>query len=487
MLQKGEETHRVVHFWFDSWPDHKTPANAHSLLCLAKDVEISRFLGPSQRRNSPSTWPQPSQFRKQEVAEVTVAVATPGSAELLSPCPEAGQSPPSLKDISPVLSFGHLEFKDDEPEKDKQVCKGENNTKNTEHPLISLGHESVESAGEVFTSVGDIPAEAINTELMKATDGTDLSSNPNWSDNNRKARSSGLFDHFPYNTKYGSLPQDSNLHSRIELESIRSKSVETPPTWTGHTKDCNTTGDFFDFEKLTISHDVNLKTADENSNQSHICWTTTTDNEKFIENFDNRHCRGIMSVASSNYLLQTSPTQSYDKSTSKLSVDSPSWAMELSPNLTCSEKSPNQTQSSVESPSFTQSSAGSSKKWTHSSDGSRNWTHSSLGSSVWAQSSEDSPLWLEKDEEQPPSAKCIKSPNWFERSPLFSRRSREGSVSLVWGDLPRGPAAGPVIVHCSAGIGRTGCFIAICIGVNQLLGENNVDILGIVCRMRYDR
>lgn len=480
-LQKDEETHRVVHFWFDSWPDHKTPANAHSLLCLAKDVEISRFLGPSQRRNSPSTWPQPSQFRRQGAPDTTT-MATPGSTDLLSPCPETGQSPPSLKDISPVLSFGHLEFKDDEPEKDKSVCKGESSAKSTERHLISLGQESLESAGEeVFTSVGDIPAEAVNTEVMKLND---ISSNPNWCDKNRKARSSGLFDHFPYNTKYGSLPQDSALHSRVELESIRSKSVETPPTWTGQTKDSNSSGDFFDFEKLTISHDVNMKTADENSNQSHVCWTA--DNEKFIENFDNRLCRGVMSVASPNYLLQTSPTQSCEKSTSKLSVDSPSWAMELSPNLTCSEKSPNQTQSSVESPSFTQSSS-SSKKWTHSSDGSKNWTHSSLGSSVWAQSSEDSPLWLEKEEEQPPSAKCIKSPNWFDRSPLFSRRSREGSVSLMWGDLPRGPAAGPVVVHCSAGIGRTGCFIAICIGVSQLLGENNVDILGIVCRMRYDR
>ncbi|XP_063220442.1 tyrosine-protein phosphatase non-receptor type 5-like [Bacillus rossius redtenbacheri] len=46
---------------------------------------------------------------------------------------------------------------------------------------------------------------------------------------------------------------------------------------------------------------------------------------------------------------------------------------------------------------------------------------------------------------------------------------------------------GPVVVHCSAGIGRSGCFIALCIGMNQLLRENNVDILGIVCQMRYDR
>ncbi|XP_011343564.1 tyrosine-protein phosphatase non-receptor type 5 isoform X3 [Ooceraea biroi] len=46
---------------------------------------------------------------------------------------------------------------------------------------------------------------------------------------------------------------------------------------------------------------------------------------------------------------------------------------------------------------------------------------------------------------------------------------------------------GPVVVHCSAGIGRTGCFIALAIGMIQLVREGNVDILGILCQMRYDR
>ncbi|XP_064480677.1 tyrosine-protein phosphatase non-receptor type 7-like [Ornithodoros turicata] len=46
---------------------------------------------------------------------------------------------------------------------------------------------------------------------------------------------------------------------------------------------------------------------------------------------------------------------------------------------------------------------------------------------------------------------------------------------------------GPVIVHCSAGIGRTGCFIASSIGMRQLLEENSVDVLGIVCALRRDR
>ncbi|XP_042566040.1 receptor-type tyrosine-protein phosphatase R isoform X1 [Clupea harengus] len=52
--------------------------------------------------------------------------------------------------------------------------------------------------------------------------------------------------------------------------------------------------------------------------------------------------------------------------------------------------------------------------------------------------------------------------------------------------LATGPR-GPVIVHCSAGIGRTGCFIATTIGCRQLQMEGSVDVLGIVCQLRSDR
>lgn len=45
----------------------------------------------------------------------------------------------------------------------------------------------------------------------------------------------------------------------------------------------------------------------------------------------------------------------------------------------------------------------------------------------------------------------------------------------------------PIIVHCSAGIGRTGCLIAILNGIKQLTNEHKVDVLGIVCNMRLNR
>uniref|UniRef100_A0A3B3CSP5 protein-tyrosine-phosphatase n=2 Tax=Oryzias melastigma TaxID=30732 RepID=A0A3B3CSP5_ORYME len=57
----------------------------------------------------------------------------------------------------------------------------------------------------------------------------------------------------------------------------------------------------------------------------------------------------------------------------------------------------------------------------------------------------------------------------------------------VEADRRAAAAAGPVIVHCSAGIGRTGCFIATTIGCRQLQVEGVVDVLSITCQLRADR
>lgn len=46
---------------------------------------------------------------------------------------------------------------------------------------------------------------------------------------------------------------------------------------------------------------------------------------------------------------------------------------------------------------------------------------------------------------------------------------------------------GPILVHCSAGVGRTGCFLALSIGIRQLDAESLVDVVQIVCGLRRDR
>ncbi|XP_015237070.1 PREDICTED: receptor-type tyrosine-protein phosphatase R [Cyprinodon variegatus] len=57
----------------------------------------------------------------------------------------------------------------------------------------------------------------------------------------------------------------------------------------------------------------------------------------------------------------------------------------------------------------------------------------------------------------------------------------------VEADRRAADSVGPVIVHCSAGIGRTGCFIATTIGCRQLQVEGVVDVLSITCQLRADR
>uniref|UniRef100_A0A914XCX4 Protein-tyrosine-phosphatase n=1 Tax=Plectus sambesii TaxID=2011161 RepID=A0A914XCX4_9BILA len=49
------------------------------------------------------------------------------------------------------------------------------------------------------------------------------------------------------------------------------------------------------------------------------------------------------------------------------------------------------------------------------------------------------------------------------------------------------PEAGPVTVHCSAGIGRTGAFIAIDCMLERLRYENTVDVFGCVTALRSQR
>lgn len=63
----------------------------------------------------------------------------------------------------------------------------------------------------------------------------------------------------------------------------------------------------------------------------------------------------------------------------------------------------------------------------------------------------------------------------FKKTSLQERRKSNETLKL------------PVIVHCSAGIGRTGCFLAILNGIQQLRGNKNVDVLAILCSLRLNR
>lgn len=46
---------------------------------------------------------------------------------------------------------------------------------------------------------------------------------------------------------------------------------------------------------------------------------------------------------------------------------------------------------------------------------------------------------------------------------------------------------GPILVHCSAGVGRTGTFITLFTQLQRIRMENNVDIFNFVRSMRYNR
>ncbi|NXX98567.1 PTN7 phosphatase, partial [Centropus bengalensis] len=83
--------------------------------------------------------------------------------------------------------------------------------------------------------------------------------------------------------------------------------------------------------------------------------------------------------------------------------------------------------------------------------------------------------------------KHILFPSWPDQQTPESAKPLLHLVSKVEETLQATASPGPIVVHCSAGIGRTGCFIATRIGCQQLKAKGEVDILGIVCHLRIDR
>ncbi len=49
------------------------------------------------------------------------------------------------------------------------------------------------------------------------------------------------------------------------------------------------------------------------------------------------------------------------------------------------------------------------------------------------------------------------------------------------------PSKGPILTHCSAGVGRTGTYIAIDNVLDQISAEGIVDISGTIVRARNQR
>lgn len=62
------------------------------------------------------------------------------------------------------------------------------------------------------------------------------------------------------------------------------------------------------------------------------------------------------------------------------------------------------------------------------------------------------------------------------------------NVSLSFREVKMADGGGPAVVHCSAGVGRTGTLLALDIGIQGILqGDSKIDVLRIVSTLRQDR
>lgn len=86
--------------------------------------------------------------------------------------------------------------------------------------------------------------------------------------------------------------------------------------------------------------------------------------------------------------------------------------------------------------------------------------------------------------------KCREKSNWTKWTQSKNRSSgRSLQVIIQKTGIPSQVGWNHYFFHIliSAGIGRTGCFIAISNGIKQLNHERSVDIVRILCQLRQDR
>jgi protein tyrosine phosphatase len=68
----------------------------------------------------------------------------------------------------------------------------------------------------------------------------------------------------------------------------------------------------------------------------------------------------------------------------------------------------------------------------------------------------------------------------------LSRLIKEIREVVPFPHLPTQPM-NPIIVHCSAGVGRSGTLIAVDIAMQRIKANQEIDIFGIVKKMRLQR
>nr|XP_018908224.1 PREDICTED: receptor-type tyrosine-protein phosphatase-like [Bemisia tabaci]XP_018908232.1 PREDICTED: receptor-type tyrosine-protein phosphatase-like [Bemisia tabaci]XP_018908241.1 PREDICTED: receptor-type tyrosine-protein phosphatase-like [Bemisia tabaci]XP_018908250.1 PREDICTED: receptor-type tyrosine-protein phosphatase-like [Bemisia tabaci]XP_018908257.1 PREDICTED: receptor-type tyrosine-protein phosphatase-like [Bemisia tabaci]XP_018908265.1 PREDICTED: receptor-type tyrosine-protein pho len=398
-VQKDDETRCVLHFWYDSWPDHKAPPNLYSLLYLIKDVELSRFCLPL-KFNSPGPARSPRVRKASSLEEDSISKDS---------CRFESESPVSLRGSTPILPCSHLSFDQYETEtySDSPFFT---ETRSKEEEVSTLSDNYL-TASESLYSWDD----ALSSPNVKGKKSSPLSK-----DDERKTE-----------VKYSPLVSkwQSSLESVDEI-SCSSEVSSSVPSGKKNSSDDSALGRYY-------------------PSSAGYCESPRgkTRSRPFFFNFEN---------------VSLEKTKSLDNS-------------QLSCSLSKLRKPDSSPSNRSDVFSFENLSIESEEPEPRSKPKLRRATEMSTDSSIWSQPSPD---YLFEVYGSPSS----EAPEVQEPQEMVSSASVSFSEPTVGTKRQ-----GPVVVHCSAGVGRTGCFIAISLGCSQLRETNSVDVLGIVSRMRCDR